>query len=477
MPAQDQATSTARRINRIPPYSEEAEKGVLGSILLDANRVMDICVQHRIQAGSFYLPAHSTIYECMLGLSRDGQPIDSLTLTERLSKSGELERVGGASYIDHLIDATPTAAHAEYYINLVRQKFLLRRIIECAQSAQTQCYDSEVDAHTLLGRVEQSFLDIDEDKNTRLPEWRDLVNDSIQRIEQVLTTKKGITGVPTGFGNIDKVLMGLHPGNLIILAARPSMGKTSLAMNMVEHMALGKGDPDNKPHAAGVFSLEMAGSELVNRMVCCRAGVSSFKIASGYISQKDHGDLVRAADALMNAPIFIDDTAGLDIQELRARARRMKKMYNIESIIVDYLQLLRSDAHAQMGREREIADVSGQLKAMAKELGIPVLVLSQLSRAPEQRDKSGRPRLSDLRDSGSIEQDADVVMLLRRPCKYDDDESDDRMLAIVDIAKHRNGPVNDNVRMNFIEDFTRFEDRTSENRMEPGEAIEEEEEF
>jgi replicative DNA helicase len=255
--------------------------------------------------------------------------------------------------------------------------------------------------------------------------------------------------------------MGLHPGNIIILAARPSMGKTSLAMNIAEHVALGDKHPDKKPCAVGVFSLEMASSELAMRMICSHARVSAFKITSGYISQsKDHSSLVMAADKLMKAPMFIDDTAGLDIQELRARARRMKKLHDIQFVVVDYLQLLRSDKHAHMGREREIADVSGQLKAMAKELSVPVMVLSQLSRAPEIRDKTGRPKLSDLRDSGSIEQDADVVMLLRRPCKYpDDDESIDQSLAIVDIAKHRNGPVNDNLRLNFFEDIMRFEDR------------------
>jgi replicative DNA helicase len=248
-------------------------------------------------------------------------------------------------------------------------------------------------------------------------------------------------------------------GNMIVLAARPSMGKTSLAMNIAENVALGKGDMDCRPRPVGVFSVEMSCLDLVKRMICCRAEVSGHAIADGFISQVNHGRLIAAADALSNAPIYIDDSAGLDITELRARARRMKSKYNVELIIIDYLQLLRAPEHSRHGRQVEITYVSAGLKAMAKELAIPVLVLSQLSRAPEARGGEEKPKLSDLRDSGSIEQDADIVMLLRRPCRTASDaDRDNRTLAIVEIAKNRNGPAMEDIRMEFDEAFTRFRD-------------------
>jgi replicative DNA helicase len=247
---------------------------------------------------------------------------------------------------------------------------------------------------------------------------------------------------------------------MIVLAARPSMGKTSLAMNVAEHIALGRHDPDQAAHPVGIFSLEMSHEQLVLRMLCSHAGVSAHRLTSGYASATaDHGKLMQAASVLRKAPIFLDDTGGLDILELRARARRMKKKYAIELVVVDYLQLLHAKEYARQGRQLETAYISGNLKAMAKELAMPVFVLSQLSRAPEQRSETGKPKLSDLRDSGAIEQDADVVCMLRRPCKYEsDEEHGDDTLAIVDIAKNRNGPTGE-VRLNFEDEYMRFTDR------------------
>jgi replicative DNA helicase len=243
---------------------------------------------------------------------------------------------------------------------------------------------------------------------------------------------------------------------MIVLAARPSMGKTSLAMNIAENVALGRGDPEQKPRGVGIFSLEMSHDALVLRMICSHAGVSTFRLAKGYVSEKgEHGKLTEAASVLSKAPIYLDDTGGLDALELRARARRMKKKFGIELIVIDYLQLMCSREHARQGKQIETAAISGHLKAMAKELRLPVMVLSQLSRAPEQRET--KPRLSDLRDSGAIEQDADVVCMLRRPCRYDENEQD-KTLAIVDVAKQRNGPTGE-VELNFVEEFTRFHDR------------------
>ncbi len=459
--AQDPGAPAATRISRVPPYSDEAEQGVLGSILLAADKVLDLCSVHRLGPESFHVPAHRVIYEAMQGMALEGHPVDSLTLTERLGQTGQLDRMGGALFLDRLVDATTTSAHAEYYIDIVRQKFLLRAIIGSARDAETKCYDPDLNAHELLGAVEQSFMDISEDRGSATASWTDLVGETMEQIETILTTRQGIRGLATGYTDLDRTLMGMQSGNMLVLAARPSMGKTSLAMNIVENVALGVKDVNKQPRAVGVFSLEMSASELVMRLICSHARVSGFKIAGGYISQTAHGSLVDSADKLLNAPIYLDDTPALDIMEVRARGRRMKKMYDVEMIVVDYLQLLKSDKCARLGREREIADVSGQLKAMAKELGIPVMVLSQLSRAPEIRDKTGRPKLSDLRDSGSIEQDADVVMLLRRPSRYpEDEEYDDKRLAILDVAKHRNGPTNENLRLDFEDEFMRFTDRS-----------------
>lgn len=446
--------------DRVPPHSEEAEKGVLGSVLLDSLKVMDLCLERQLDAESFYVPAHRLIYESFVAMASDGSVIDVLTVTERLRNMGYMEKAGGSIYLDRLIDSTPTAAHAEYYIDIVRQKHLLRSIITNARDAESECYSSEESADLILSRVEQSFLDITERQHGSVTPWPRAVKQTMEHIENVFINKTaaGMGGISTGFANFDKVLQGLRPGEMVVIAARPSMGKTSLVMNIAENVALGRA-PDGTPRPVGIFSLEMSQEALVMRMLCSHAGVSAFKLTGGYVSQSIHGQLIQAASVLTKAPLYLDDTGGLDVLELRARARRMKKKYGVELIIIDYLQLLHSKEYSRQGRQIETADVSGNLKAMAKELKVPVVVLSQLSRAPEQRDKLGKPKLSDLRDSGAIEQDADVVCMLRRPCKYPDDEFfEDKMLAVLDIVKQRNGPTGEAL-MNFEEEFTRFRDR------------------
>ena len=448
------------KADRIPPYSEEAEKGVLGSILLDFDRALNLAVDSQVTPDYFYIPAHRIIYEAMLQMLSAGQAIDVLTLANNLVTQERLDMAGGDGYLDQLIDSTPTAAHAEYYIDIVRQKFLLRAVINCARDAETACYTGEQSADSLLSEVEQAFLNITENQHGTITEWPNAVEEVMEYIEKVFQTKRGMgAGVSSGFLNLDRKLSGLRGGEMIVLAARPSMGKTSLAMNIAENVALGRNDPEGKPHAVGIFSLEMSYSSLVTRMLCCHAEVPGFQLAQGYVSPEFHGRIVKAASVLRKAPIFMDDTGGLDVMELRARARRMKKKYDIEVIVIDYLQLLNCREYSHQGRQLETSAISSNLKAMAKELNLPVLVLSQLSRAPEQRDKEGRPKLSDLRDSGAIEQDADVVMMLRRPCKYPGtDGSDDERLAIVDVVKQRNGPTGE-IFMNFEDTYTRFRDR------------------
>lgn len=452
------SASSATRIGRIAPYSEEAERGVLGSILLDPLKVVDLCIESQLVPESFYVPANNLIYSTIREMSIAGGAIDVLTVAERMGSAGTLTKIGGATCLDRLVDSTPTAAHAEYYIDIVRQKHLLRQVISCAHNAEHMCYDSQEKADTILSHIEQSFLNIAEGQHGVMVPWAGAVKDTMQHIENVFNGAKILSGVSTGFKNLDKLAQGLRAGEMVVLAARPSMGKTSLAMNIAENVALGVGG-DKTPRPVGIFSLEMSQEALVMRMLCSHAGVSSFKLAGGYVTQTVHGKLMQAASVLLKAPIFLDDTGGLDIMELRARARRMHKKHNIQLILIDYLQLLHSSEYARQGKQIETAHISGNLKAMAKELKVPVLVLSQLSRAPEQRDKTGKPKLSDLRDSGAIEQDADMVCMLRRPCRYpDDEESEDTLLAIVDIVKQRNGPTGE-VRLNFEEDYTRFRDR------------------
>ena len=460
---------------RVPPHSTEAERGVLGSVLLDAasdSRVLDLCTENGITPESFFSPANRLLFETLIEMSHAALTIDPLTLNERLRTLNRLDDIGGTAYIQALIDETPTAAHAEYYINIVRQKHLLRSVISCARDAERRCFDEAVSADLILGEVEQQFLGIADRRDGTGLTWPQAINNTMGHIDRLFSLGPGaVSGLPTGFANLDKKLKGLRNGEMLVLAARPSMGKTSLAMNIAECVSLGKdiyGRPmkgDNaRPHPVAVFSLEMSTESLAMRMLCGFAGVPGFQIDQGLINPKKiNQQLTGAASKLGKAPIYVDDTGGLDVMDMRARARRMKKRYKIELIVIDYLQLCNCREFAKQGRQIETSQISGQIKAMAKELNLPVLVLSQLSRAPEQRgDKTNKPKLSDLRDSGAIEQDADVALLLRRPCKAQGDpEFEDKRLAIVDVAKHRNGPTGE-VRLDFDDGLTRFGDRADQ---------------
>jgi len=446
----------ASRADRIPPHSEEAERGVLGSIMVEADRVIDLAVEQQIGAESFYNPQHQVLFEHMLALHDQNRPIDMITLADRLTVHKLIDKVGGMGAIHQILDATPTAAHAEYYIEIVRDKYLLRTVISRAREAIEECFKQEEDANLLLDKVEQAFYDISHNRQQKVPPWNQMIKESMRKIDQAIQEKREITGVPTGFADLDKLTSGFQPGDMIIIAARPSMGKTSLAMNIVEHVATGNNVLRARMPVA-VFSLEMSTEALVKRMLCSRAGISMKNLSEGFVSKEKHEHLVRAADDLVDAGIFVDDTPGLEPIELRARARRLKNKEDIGLIVIDYLQMMNYSKFARDGRQREVAAISGALKAMAKELRVPVLVLSQLSRAPESRD--GKPKLSDLRDSGSIEQDADVVGLLRRPNRYnEEDNTEDPTLAILDIAKHRNGATGE-IRLTFIDEITRFENR------------------
>ena len=449
---------TARPADRVPPHSEEAERALLGCALQDAARILDLCIERQISAASFYVQSHQALFETMLDLHGARKPVDFVTVAERLRENGRLESVGGEDELARLIAGTPTTAHAEYYLQRVYENHLLRRIIDAARVVTEDCYKGEAAAESLLGTAEESFYSLSEQRIATERTWGQLVSLEMKEVEKLITEKKGLTGISTGFQDIDKMLLGMQGGDLIVLAARPSMGKTSLALNIAEHVALGA--RGQAPRPVAVFSLEMSAESLVRRMICCHAQVSAQSLSSGLVGAAEHGKLIGAADILRNAPIYVDDTAGLEAPDLRARARRLKRKYGVEFIVVDYLQLMNYTKFAGENRQRETAAISQALKGMAKELKVPVLVLSQLSRAPETREKTAIPKLSDLRDSGAIEQDADVVMLLRRPCMYPaDKEHEDQRLAILDIAKHRNGPTGE-VRLDFDGRFTRFETRT-----------------
>ncbi len=452
-------TSGGQKIGgrRLPPCSEEAERGLLGSLLIDSTRVVEICLMKRLAGDAFYVPAHRLLFEKLLHMYQEASAIDLLTVGEAFRTGGDLDRIGGYAFLEGLIDSTPTSAHAEFYLDIVQQKHLLRRIIGEASEAIDRCYtDEESDAAQLLNNTAEAFFELSDNKASSREEWREVVR---QTTGDIIDGRIIENGVPTGFQDLDKELRGLHRTDMIVLAARPSMGKTSLAMNIAEHAALGRNEA-GETFAVGVFSLEMSQQQLARRMLFSKAGVPAWK---DFLSQEEQGRLSLAGDQLMKAPVIVDDSAGLDIMDLRARARRMNRIYNIDLLVIDYLQLLHDKRRSRDGRQQETASISNSIKAMAKELNIPVLVLSQLSRAPEQGTRDGRPRLSDLRDSGAIEQDADVVLLLQRPSYYNKELDPGRgedTLALVDIAKHRNGPTGE-VKLNFFREITRFEDRDS----------------
>ena len=468
---------------KTPPSNVEAERAVLGTILIDTtsrngDRVMDLCLTKGVSPETFFDPRNRLIYETMLSMNRSAKPLDPLTLIEELSVSGKLETVGGDGYVQALIDQVPTAAHAEHYIAIVRAKHLRRTLIERSTKVIEHCYDEGEypDPQVVLGEAEKTFLEIGGTSGGSMS-WTAAIDESFRRIDRLFDTGgKELEGLSTGLRHLDEKLQGLKPSEMIVIAARPSVGKTSLAMNIAESAAMGQmltlrggeyppveTDGGTK-HPVGIFSLEMPVEALTKRMISGRAHVNMWRVARNLVARNERQDLtnnlMQAVGDLKTAPIYVDDTAGLDVMDLRARARRMKKQYGIELIVIDYLQLCCCREASKQGRQIEVSMISQQIKAMAKELKIPVIVLSQLSRANEQRgDKFEKPKLSDLRDSGAIEQDADVVFLLRRPSRTSTDpESGDEQLAIIDVAKNRNGEIGE-VRVNFVREYTRFEDR------------------
>lgn len=451
-------SQTATTVDRLPPHSPEAEQGVLGCILLSPNDCMGQCIE-KFKSGAevFYDLRNQTIFSMIAEMYDKREAIDVITLQQRLKDKQLLEQVGGIAYLSSLPDAVPSAANLSYYLDIVQEKYLLRKMIHTCTDVVSRVYDYEGEVDALMDEVERDILRISEARVEQHSNTiKELVKKAINQIEDFHQRQGMLTGVGTGFTDLDKMTSGLHPGEMIVIAARPSMGKTSLAMNIAEHVALEQKLP------VGVFSLEMTSESLVLRMLCSRSRVNLRNVRDGFLAERDFPKLTGAAGKLANAPLFIDDSSGLSILQLRAKARRMAQQYGIKLFVIDYLQLLHSTARRAENRQQEIADISSGVKSLAKELNVPVIVLSQLNRELE-REKNRKPRMSDLRESGAIEQDADLVGLLYKPSSGDEDDSSggggeeqDAVPVNLLIAKQRNGPTGD-VNLTFLKSYTRFE--------------------
>lgn len=433
-------------LQKLPPQNIEAEQSVLGAILIDndaMNKVLEILGEK-----DFYRETHRLIFFSMIELYEKNHPIDLVTLTDHLRSRGELEAVGGATYLASLVNAIPTSANVRHHSRIVYEKALLRNLIEASTEILSQGYEGTRDVDDLLDYAEQRIFSLSERKiRPSFFHIREIIKDSFETIERLYEKKEMITGVPSGFIDVDERTSGFQPGDLIIVAGRPSMGKTSFCLCVAQHLGTELREP------VAVFSLEMSKMQLVLRMLCSEARVDAHKLRSGFIGRADWAKLTTAAGRLAEAPIFIDDTPAISVLEMRAKARRLKAEHGLKMIIVDYLQLMRGRRNADT-REQEISEISRSLKSLAKELDIPVIALSQLNRAVESRGEK-RPLLADLRESGAIEQDADVIIFIYRDELYHKTE-ENAGRAEINIGKQRNGPTGI-VNLAFIDKYTRFE--------------------
>ena len=432
---------------RTLPHNLEAERSVLGAILVH-NDAFNLAAQV-IDSGDFFRDAHRRIFERMVALNERNQAIDFVTLKEELSRAGDLDAVGGPAYVAALADGVPRATNVEYYARIVKEKSTLRHLIYAANKILTNAYEADQEADLILDEAESAIFSVADDRlKSGFVRMKDLVNDSFPKIEQLFEQKRLITGVPTGFVDLDEMTRGLQPGDLVIVAARPSMGKTSLVLNISQYVASQPG------LTVGFFSLEMSKESLFLRLLTSEAQIDSHRLMSGAIGQKDYGRISHALETLSAMRLFIDDTANIGVLEMRAKARRLQAEHGLSLLVVDYIQLMTGRGRFE-NRTLELAAISRSLKGLAKELSVPIVVLSQLSRAPESRSEH-RPQLSDLRESGALEQDADVVALIYRDDVYNKDPNNpDAGTAELIIAKQRNGPTG-TIRLAFLREQTRF---------------------
>lgn len=439
---------------RVPPQNIEAEQAVLGAMLIDKEAIAK--ATELLSADDFYREAHRVIFSAMLELYNKNEAVDMVTVTEILKRDNILEDIGGIAYITSLANVVLTAANVKYHAEIVAEKSVLRQLVRVSTEIAAMGYEANDDVGTLLDTAESRILEIsNRKKKADFTPINDILMDSVQSIESLLQNKGGLTGIPAGFADLDKLTSGLHPSDFIILAARPSMGKTALALNIVQNVALRAHKAiGGEPRSVAFFSLEMSKEQLVNRMLCAEAGIDSQRLRVGEMHDEDWTHLWDACDTMSRAKIYIDDTAGITAMEMRSRARRLKAEHGLDLIVVDYLQLMQGSGKRNNSgdRQQEVSEISRSLKALARELDVPVLALSQLSRSVESRQVK-RPMLSDLRESGSLEQDADIVAFLYREDYYNPDTENKHTELI--IAKHRNGPV-DTVNLFFQKQFTKF---------------------
>lgn len=432
---------------KLPPQNQEAEQSVLGGLLLDneaIHRVVEL-----LDAADFYREGHRKIFQAVLDLYGKSEPADLVTVTNALKASGALDAVGGAAYLAELVDRVPSAANAASYAKIIREKSVLRRLIEGATEIAERGYRDEGNVDEYVDSAEKIVFEVAQRRFRKgFTPVKEIVKDSFKAIEQLYERRELVTGVPTGYRELDRLTCGLQRSDLIIIAGRPSMGKTAFALNIVEHASIEAGI------VSAVFSLEMSQEQLVRRMLCSRAEVDASKLRGGFLAESDWPRLTRAAGLLSEAPIFIDDSPALSVLEVRAKARRLQREHGVGLLVIDYLQLMRGGARME-SREREISEISRALKALAKELDVPVVALSQLNRGVEARQDK-RPQLSDLRESGAIEQDADVIAFVYRDEMYNPESADAGKAEIL-IGKQRNGPTG-KVVLAFRNNITRFDD-------------------
>lgn len=432
-------------LGRIPPQNVEAEQSVIGSMLLDKEAIA--VVTEVIKAEDFYREDHREIFEAIMDLFEKAEPVDLVTTSDQLKERGSLEAVGGIEYLANLATAVPTTANAKHYAKIVEEKAILRRLIKTANEISANGYEAAEDASQILDKAEKAIFDIAQNRNTRgFTPIKDILVDSFNKLEELYNTKGLITGVPTGFMDLDYKTSGLQNSDLILLAARPGMGKTAFMMNIAQYAAVHKQIP------VAIFNLEMSKEQLVNRMLASEVMIDSQKLRTGRLDDDDWQKIARAIGPLSEAPIYIDDTPSISVLEIRAKCRRLKLEKNLGLVVIDYLQLMQGRGRVE-SRQQEISEISRSLKILAKEINVPVITGSQLSRAPEQR-ADHRPMLSDLRESGAIEQDADIVMFLYRD-EYYNPGTEKQNISEVIVAKHRNGSTG-TIELRFFGEYTKF---------------------
>jgi replicative DNA helicase len=434
--------------DRTPPHNIEAEQAVLGAIFLEPHAI--VTASEILEPQDFYRASHEKIFEAMLTLSNKGEPIDLVTVTTLLANKQILDDIGGVSYLSDIANSVPTAANIEYYARIVEEKSTLRRLISVATNIVKTSY-SEEDIEEVLDEAEKSILSVSNKKNAgKFKSIKDVLIDVYDNIEMLHNRKSEVTGIPTGFRDLDKITSGFQRNDLIIIAARPSVGKTAFALNIAQNVAIQGGA------TVAIFSLEMGADQLVMRMLCAEGNIDAQRLRTGKLETEDWGKLTMAMGSLSNANIFIDDTPSIKVSEIRSKCRRLQQEHGLDMILIDYLQLIQGSGKRGENRQQEVSEISRQLKQLARELHVPLIALSQLSRSVEQRQDK-RPMMSDIRESGSIEQDADIVGFLYRDDYYNREDSEKKNIIEIIIAKQRNGPVG-NVELAFVKEYNKFVD-------------------